>query len=303
MLPFGRALRAGLVGLAAPLVAVTLAAPRRAAALESRSEGRIAFAFGESGADRPAQLAVMDANGKNWHALRPFGVGGLSWSPDGRLIAFAYGTVSGDVMFINPDDPRTERLVVRNGANPAWSPSGRSIAFERGGDIWVFDLRKRRQSRIVRHGRSPSWSADDRKLAFARGSEWGQGPKAPELWVLAGKKERRLVRNGDSAEWSPDGQQIAFERCRDLGYDLKCFIYVTRSDGTKLHRLFEGEQPTWSPTGREIAFIGTAERRPYADAVIRARLDGTGRRVVFGQRPYCGCEAPEWGPRRHGGHR
>ena len=292
VLGFGRALRVGLVGLAAALIALSLADARLGADPEARGEGRIAFTFGESGALRPSQLAVMDADGKNRRALPPYGIGRLSWSPDGRSIAFSVPSV---IHTVNVDRRRYRR-VVRNGFSPDWSPNGRSIAFGRGRDIWVFNLHDRWQRRIVRDGGSPRWSPDSRKVAFER---------YPDLWVLdiAAKKERRLVRNGDFANWSPDGRQIAFRRCRSQGAIENCFVYVMRSDGTKQRRLFRGEFPAWSPNGQELVFVGPDDRRGYADAVIRARLDGSGRRVLFGQKPACGCVAPEWGPPPRRGRR
>jgi Tol biopolymer transport system component len=111
---------------------------------------------------------------------------------------------------------------------------------------------------------------------------------------LGTKKERRLVRNGDDADWSPDGRQIAFDRCDRLGNP--CSVNVMRADGTAQRRLFAGDQPLWSPDGQAIAFVGRVRRRSFYDAIIRARLDGTGRRVVFGQEPYCGCYLLAWGP-------
>ena len=110
---------------------------------------------------------------------------------------------------------------------------------------------------------------------------------------LAGKKERRLVRNGGGASWSPDGRQIAFDRCRTQ----RCggFIYVAQSDGTKQRRLFKGDEPVWSPNGQELVFIGKADGG--YDAIIRARLDGSGRRVLFGETPYCGCGSLDWSAR------
>jgi hypothetical protein len=69
MLRFGRALSVEVVGLAAALIALILADGPLRAEPASRGEGRIAFTFSESGADRPAQLAVMDADGKNRRVL------------------------------------------------------------------------------------------------------------------------------------------------------------------------------------------------------------------------------------------
>jgi Tol biopolymer transport system component len=276
----GRALGVGLVGLAAALIALVLADARLRAEPASRDDGRIAFTFGESGADRPAQLAVMDGDGENRRALPPFDVNSLTWSPDGRFIAYDWAR---DIYKIDVERRRSRPRKIHSGANPAWSPDGRTIAFVRGGDIWTVDLNGRRQRLLVRRGDSPSWAPGGRKLAFERGRD---------VWVFAAKKERRLVRNGHDAQWSADGRRIAFDRCRTPG---ECFIYVMRSDGTKQRRLsLDGEYPTWSPNGQELAFEGPDARRGYQDAIIRARLDGSGRRVLFGETPYCGCGSIHW---------
>ena len=152
-----------------------------------------------------------------------------------------------------------------------------------------FNLHDRRQRRIIRE--------DVRQGGHQTVGRW-RSNDIPTYGVLdiAAKKERRLVRNGDFASWSPDGRQIAFRRCRSQGAIENCFVYVMRSDGTKQRRLFRGEFPAWSPNGQELVFVSSDRRRGYADAVIRARVDGSSRRVLYGQKPVCGCVAPDWGP-------
>ena len=288
MLGLGRARHVGLVGVSAALIALSLADARLGAEPAPRGEGRIAFTFGESGDLHPSQLAVMDADGNNRRVVGPDHVYGLSWSRDGRFIAFQSGL---GIYTINVDGRPRHRRVVRNGGGPDWSPSGRAIAFERRPDIWIVNLNDHRQRRIVRNGQSPRWSPDGRKLAFERSR--GQ---VLDLWIvdLATKRERRLVRNGDAADWSPDGRRLVFQRWRPQGQDFQSFMYVMRADGTAERRLFKGQDPTWSPNGQEIAFLGVDARRHYNDAVIRARLDGSDRRVLFGRMPYCGCGSPIW---------
>ena len=247
---------------------------------------------------------MIDADGKNRRVLPPFDVGGLSLSPDGRFIAFRpYNPMTGcscargDLVTITVDGGLRYRRVVRHDsldirryrwlAGLAWSPDGRSIAFTpRGGGISAVNLSSHRQRRIARHGWHPTWSPDGKKLAFERGQE-----QAPDLWVvdLATKKERRLVRNGRSPDWSPDGRRIVFYRCPK---EYPCFIHVIRADGTAQRRLFAGAGPMWSPNGKEIAFIG--KRHHYYDAIIRAPVDGSGRRVLLGQQGYCPCSSLDW---------
>jgi hypothetical protein len=82
---FGRARSGGVVGVAAALIALSLADPRLRAEPESRGEGRIAFTLGESGADLPSQLAVMGADGKN-RVTRRSKAGVRAWPRRGQAV-------------------------------------------------------------------------------------------------------------------------------------------------------------------------------------------------------------------------
>ena len=82
---------------------------------------------------------------------------------------------------------------------------------------------------------------------------------------------------------------IAFERGQDTTY-----IYIARTDGTGQRRVTEGSSAIWAPSGDEIAFIGANSRRHYYDAVVRMRLDGSGRRVLYRGYSWCGCITLDW---------
>lgn len=106
----------------------------------------------------------------------------LSWSPDGRRLAFT-ATRESDLVPSDPDyDPFHNRareavIVVRadgrvlartpNAARPAWSPNGQQLAFDsnRGGrrQIYVADANGR-NARQVTHGPRASWRARWRRL-------------------------------------------------------------------------------------------------------------------------------------------
>jgi Tol biopolymer transport system component len=252
----------------------------------SRQDGRIAFQFGESGMGGGARLAVMDADGANPRVLLRY-VYAPSWSPDGRLVAFQSGR---DIEAINVDGRPKPRLLARNGGNGAWSPSGRAIAFDRGSggdssDIWIANLDNHAERRLLLNANSPQWSSDGKKLAFERGKD---------VWVfdLARKTSRRILRHAAVPDWSPDGARIVFARRDPNPHVDDATIFVAHPDGTAQRRVADGDFPVWSPDGRELAFIGKGHG---PDAVIRIRLDGSHRRILFEQRGgYCGCTTLDW---------
>lgn len=213
----------------------------------------------------------MDADGSHRRELNGFRLQ-PAWSPDGRLIAHA----SGGAIRVMDARGHGDRLIVRNGGRPDWSPDGRSIVFERASNIWLSNLKGRGQRLIVRNGDWPRWSPDGKKLAFERGND-------VYVHYLARGVERRLVRNGGTPAWSPDGKRIAFTRDRSV-------IYVIGADGANRHRVAAGDTPVWSPDNRELAFVGGLD----GSAIIRIRIDGTHRRVVFSG-PVC-CSMPDWSP-------
>jgi TolB protein len=209
-----------------------------------------------------------------------------TWSADGRLIAFQSGR---DIEAIDPDSRRKPRLLVRNGSGVAWSPTGRAIAFDRGSggdssDVWIMNLKNHSQRRLLRDAALAEWSPDGKKLAFERGND---------VWVfdLARKTSRRILRHASVPDWSPDGTRIVFAR-RGPEHSNESTIFVAHADGTMQRRITDGDLPVWSPNSRELAFVGKGHG---PDAVIRIRLDGSHRRILFEQRGgYCGCAALDW---------
>jgi Tol biopolymer transport system component len=280
---YGLRVRGGLV-LAVSLLTLTHAAQGLEASPESQRDGRIIFIVGESGDIGPSpNLVMMDADGSNSH-LRLHWASHAVFSPNGRSIAYEL-IGARDTRVIAADGPVRDRLLIRNASFADWSPAGAAIAFERGDDVWVKSLRSGSQRRVARNADVPAWSPDGKRLAIRRGRDArGFGG---DIWVLdlATKREHRLIRNACEAHWSPDGRWIAFERCNEY----ESYIYVTHADGTAAHRVAAGTSPAWSPDSRELAY--SDERR-----IIRIRLDGSHRRVVYHPGGYCGCRFLDWAP-------
>jgi len=84
------------------------------------------------------------------------GAGGfISWSPDGRWIAFERRTSAekpygANVFVIRADGTHLRRVTHKTGFAPAWSPDGRRIAFLRRGVLYTVTPRGKRPHRVGR---------------------------------------------------------------------------------------------------------------------------------------------------------
>jgi Tol biopolymer transport system component len=139
----------------------------------SADGNRIAFLSnrGECGSSscgaNPPSIWVMNADGTDpVRVYRYAGYTALSWSPDGKRIAFS-SVVSSYTQIFEVDVDGTGLTQVTNGgsqnADPAWSPDGATIAFSHDGALWKMkdDLRpepklvSRRHEARVRRQRVP----------------------------------------------------------------------------------------------------------------------------------------------------
>ena len=130
----------------------------------------------------PEQLAVYDVATQRMVRLagssQVLEITSLTWSPDGRRIAFsaAGGNPRGALFVVDVVTRRVRPLLVGGAGaqDPAWSPDGSRIAFVRPGrrpSLWVLDLRTMRQRRVAGGGiGAPSWLPDGRTIVLVRGS-------------------------------------------------------------------------------------------------------------------------------------
>ena len=237
---------------------------------------------------------------------------GLTWSPDGRWLAFARSANTCnycsefpfDVVVVNGSSG-TERWLapkLANSRSPAWSPTGRWIALEGDASQQVSSssiyVVRDDSSRIrsLTQGARPEWAHDGRELLFLRGSDiWRVG--------VDGSGARRLARGVRVMDdfggllpppsWSPDGQRIVF--ARNAG-GLRAHIWVMNADGAHKRRLTAGtvedERPVWSPDGTQIAFTRYVSRGENF-SIYTINADGQGlQRLTRG--PYDG--SPGWQP-------
>jgi Tol biopolymer transport system component len=179
---------------------------------------------------RPEHAELADAKPMRLVLSCGFGPADLSWSPDGSLLAFSYGSCEAVVYLVDLEGTLRR---VGEGRSPDWSPDGRTLIF------------------------SPN-------SPFCAMADCGE-PPAPGAWnlqmvdVTTGSDPRPLslheaARNGGQPAYSPDGKLIAYTGLLpDAAADPELFAatYVIGADGTDPRLIARGAWPsTWLPDGR-----------------------------------------------------
>jgi Tol biopolymer transport system component len=181
----------------------------------------------------------------------------LSWSPDGRQLAFISNRDRARDLYVMGADGTGLRNLTNGtmrAVYPAWSPDGSQIAFV-DSDIYVVDATGENLKKLTDAGRYHElvWSPGAR-LVF---SGTHMPSAASDLFLLNpdGTGFVNLTNTPTTFEaapvWSPDGSRIAF-------YSL-IGIQIIAADGTGLVHLTPDLEhtghPTWSQDGSHIAFF------------------------------------------------
>jgi Tol biopolymer transport system component len=209
------------------------------------------------------RIWVMDADRGNPRRLtgRRIDAREPTWSPSGRLIAFAS---RGDLFTMQASDGSHRRRLT----------SSRALDFE------------------------PAWSPDGRRIVFTRGHERGDVGDLFTIGVRTGKiTQITSSRDYDhQANWSPDGERIVFERDFDRVNGFA--VVVANGDGSHLRRLtpkrdgFFDTGPVFSPTGRQIVF-GRDRPSFFADLFVM-RANGEDQERI--RRDPLFSSFPDWQP-------
>jgi Tol biopolymer transport system component len=232
---------------------------------------------------------IMNADGSEPHLVLAAAVygGTLTWSPDGRKIAFAqygcapsFSSCSTSLYTVSVDGTGLTELMPAAQApcgpgchwaddfDPAWSPDGKTIAF-------ISD----------RDPSSPT-SRSPRYRLFT------MSPDGTGLTNLEPSASDQF-----GPDWSPDSQRLAFVKTPD-GFPQ---VYVMDADGTGEARLtdvpgFSAANPSWAPDGTEIVFNVTGHvcGAQCESDLYTVKPDGTALDLLLG--PGSHSVNPAWQP-------
>lgn len=244
------------------------------------------------------EIATIRSDGSEVRTLRAEPGGhffGLSWSPDGRFIAYGLNDANGSgqpagIYLMNADGTRV-RMIVEGGSAPgvvlccpAWQP-------------------------LVA---PPSDSGFTREpVAVGNGEIWfRRGGGEVGLWIESidpdGSNRQVLFSDtyaggtndvGEAYDWSPDGSRVAFiDSTRYIGEvptGSSWDIYTMNADGTGRRQVtddggFDGS-PSWSPDGTRIVYASDRgdPNRPACQIDVNCNrdifvvnTDGTGQRQL-----------------------
>ena len=235
-----------------------------------------------------AERRVHETHWEEREFYQPFWYfGRLSWSPDGKLLAFSDRATSSkptSIFLLSLDSREVRRLTspqLPGDYNPVFSPDGRTLAFNRGSQgvtsIYTVGVSGGPEERLAsgaQYGWGLAWTSDGRNIVFARAGWLG---KAGWLWKISvrGGEAERLQFGQEGVEPSIRGNRLAYAR-----QVMNINIWRRRLDALQSSRPSEKfisstaieSGPQFSPDGTKIAFEST---RSGAYEVWMCRSDGT----------------------------
>jgi Tol biopolymer transport system component len=207
--------------------------------------------------------------------------GPITWSPDGKRLAFA---TNRGIWTVGADGSRL-RLTVRKPRiySIYWSPDGAQLVFTTGTQtlgqsrVWIAgsDGRSpRRLTDISWQDGGLSWSDDGRLILFS--SKAGPRMLNGTMYALdVNTGARRTLGSGNAPSYSPDGTPIAFLVAHDGSPFVRLGISTSAGRERRLYRAgWEGSiGPVWSPDGTEV--VGHAQW-----SLVAVRIPGGDRHTL-----------------------
>jgi TolB protein len=185
----------------------------------------------------------------------------ISWSPDGRRMAYAADTPSGSAIFVAEVEGGTTRITdpTLKAIDPVWAPDGSTIAFVSGASTTLHGVAP---DATGAHELAPlkdivlwpDWSPDGGLLAVSA----AVGDQLDVFTVSADGSTATNVSHDPSDEyspsWSPDGSRLAWARA-PADESARAWVVVSDRAGTRVVELripADLAPPVWSPDGTRL---------------------------------------------------
>jgi len=207
-------------------------------------------------------------------------VGGPSWSPDGKTVAFISNLSGRNNLWLVPAEGGwPTQLTVSNErqTSPTWSPDGKWIAYMSdydGDEQWDIFLVSPKTGQVVNltntreiAEESPAWSSDGRYLAYM------VKPKTSSVFEIdvydTVMREVRHLTTGTAKDrmnvdpiWSRDGTFIVYTQEQSKGTDSNVFLVNVASAQSTLLTPHDGERTysanDVSPDGKKVLITSNA---------------------------------------------
>lgn len=207
-------------------------------------------------------------------------VGGATWSPDGKTVAFISNLSGRNNLWLVPAEGGwPSQLTVSNErqTSPTWSPDGKWIAYMSdydGDEQWDIFLVSPKTGQVVNltntreiAEESPAWSSDGRYLAYM------VKPKTSSVFEIdvydTVMREVRHLTTGTAKDrmnvepiWSRDGTFIVYTQEQSKGTDSNVFLVNVGSAQNTLLTPHDGERTysanDVSPDGKKVLITSNA---------------------------------------------
>ncbi|MFY9645133.1 MAG: S9 family peptidase [Terriglobales bacterium] len=207
-------------------------------------------------------------------------VGGPTWSPDGKTVAFISNMSGRNNLWLVPSDggwPMQLTISNERQAQPTWSPDGKSIAYISdydGDEQWDIFLVSPKTGQVTNltntreiSEESPAWSPDGRYLAYM------VKPKTSSVFEIdvydTLMRDTRHLTTGTAKDrmnvapiWSADGKFIIYTQEQSKGTDSNVFLLDVASAQSTLLTPHDGEKTysanDVSPDGKSVLITSNA---------------------------------------------
>ena len=207
-------------------------------------------------------------------------VGGSTWSPDGKTVAFVSNLSGRNNLWLVPSDggwPMQLTVSDQRQTSPSWSPDGKWIAYMSdydGDEQWDIFLVSPKTGQVVNltntrevAEESPTWSHDGRYLAYM------VKPKTSSVFEIdvydTLMREVKHLTTGTAKDrmnvapiWSADGEFIVYTQEQSKGTDSNIFMVDVASAQSTLLTPHDGEHTysanDVSPDGKNVLITSNA---------------------------------------------